>query len=150
MLFTMRNINMEEYNDKLYEAIQEGINTITGNLTPVNRLKFMESIVPFYLQQKEDSEVYDGIRSATAQICHECGEFCSTTYDERHDEEYIVCQGGSRWEFIDKEKGIGNSEEEFKSNIRWSKSNKCTNEGWDSEGISYFVDKLKQKDKKNE
>jgi len=109
----------------------------------------MESIVPFYLQQKEDSEVYDGIRSATAHICHECGEFCQTTYDERHDEEYIVCQGGSRWEFIDKEKGIGNSEEEFKSNLRWSESNNCTNKGWDSEGISYFVDKLKQEEKKN-
>ena len=61
------------------------------------------------------------------------------TYVMEHDEEYIVCSGGSKLLLPDGR--MLESEDDMKD-LYWSKPNDCSNIGDWSEGIDYFVEKL--------
>ena len=129
--------------EKQEEAIGDGlaIMLLSSNMTGKQRLKALEGLAMMYIDIPDD-EVKGVIDQFADHICHECGEICTESVDEEHDDTYIICGGGSRLVFKDESKGAGNSMEEFKNNITYTKSNECGNKGMESMGITWIVDRL--------
>jgi hypothetical protein len=130
--------------EKQEEDIKNGLAGLLfcRGMTGEQRLKALEGLAIIYINIPDDDDVKSVIDGFANHICHVCGEVCGEDVDEEHDESYIVCRGGSSLQFKDKSKGVGNSMEEFNSNLRWSKPNKCKNVGQESMGITWIVDRL--------
>ena len=87
-----------------------------------------------------DEETKSWIEEICIHHCHLCGEICRTDVDEVHDEEYIVCSGGSHMALPNGRKLL--SQEDVKD-IYYTPENDCKNKGMESEGIGYFVEMIK-------
>ena len=126
------------------EQVNNGLASmlLSRNMTGEQRLKALEGLAMIYINIPDDDDVKGVIDSFANHICHKCGEICTESTDYEHDDTYIVCSGGSKLQFKDESKGAGNSMEEFKSNITYSKSNDCGNKGQESMGITWIVDRL--------
>ena len=126
------------------EQVNNGLASmlLSRNMTGEQRLKALEGLAMIYINIPDDDDVKSVIDGFANHICHECGEICTESVDEEHDDTYIICGGGSRIQFKDESKGAGNSMEEFKSNITYSKSNDCDNKGMESMGITWIVHRL--------
>ena len=126
------------------EQVNNGLASmlLSRNMTGEQRLKALEGLAMIYINIPDDDGVKGVIDSFANHICHKCGEICTESTDYEHDDTYIVCSGGSKLQFKDESKGAGNSMEEFKSNITYSKSNDCGNKGQESMGITWIVDRL--------
>ena len=115
---------------------------LSRNMTGKQRLKALEGLAMIYINIPDDDDVKSVIDEFANHICHKCGEICTESTDYERDDTYIICGGGSRLQFKDESKGVGNSMEEFKSNLTYSKSNNCGNKGQESMGITWIVDRL--------
>ena len=115
---------------------------LSRNMTGKQRLKALEGLAMIYINIPDDDDVKSVIDEFASHICHSCGEICTESVDEEHDDTYIICGGGSRIMFKDESKGAGNSMEEFKNNITYTKPNDCGNRGMESMGITWIVDRL--------
>ena len=126
------------------EQIKNGLSSIllSRNMTGEQRLKALEGLAMIYINIPDDDDVKSVIDEFASHICHSCGEICTESTDYEHDETYIICGGGSILVFKDESKGAGNSMEEFKNNITYTKSNECGNKGMESMGITWIVDRL--------
>ena len=121
------------------DVIMESISVLIEDCTLEQRLKVFSGLGLIYMNLPKDSPQANGIAEVASHYCHECGEVCHESVDEEHDERYIVCTGGSHLTFKDRAKGLGNSAEEMKANLTYTKPNECSNRGWESDGISHFV-----------
>ena len=126
------------------EQVNNGLASmlLSRNMTGEQRLKALEGLAMIYINIPDDDDVKNVIDQFANHICHKCGEICTESTDYEHDDTYIICSGGSRIQFKDESKGAGNSMEEFKNNITYSKSNECGNKGMESMGIAWIVDRL--------
>ena len=126
------------------EQVNNGLASmlLSRNMTGKQRLKALEGLAMIYINIPDDDDVKNVIDQFANHICHKCGEICTESTDYEHDDTYIICSGGSRIQFKDESKGAGNSMEEFKNNITYSKSNECGNKGMESMGIAWIVDRL--------
>ena len=126
------------------EQIKDGLASmlLSRGMTGEQRLKALEGLAMIYINIPDDDGVKSVIDQFANHICHKCGEICTESTDYEHDDTYIICSGGSRIQFKDESKGAGNSMEEFKNNITYSKSNDCGNKGMESMGITWIVDRL--------
>lgn len=126
------------------EQVNNGLASmlLSRNMTGKQRLKALEGLAMIYINIPDDDDVKNVIDQFANHICHKCGEICTESTDYEHDDTYIICSGGSRIQFKDESKGAGNSMEEFKNNITYSKSNECGNKGMESMGITWIVDRL--------
>ena len=126
------------------EQVNNGLASmlLSRNMTGKQRLKALEGLAMIYINIPDDDDVKNVIDQFANHICHKCGEICTESTDYEHDDTYIICSGGSRIQFKDESKGAGNSMEEFKNNITYSKSNDCGNKGQESMGITWIVDRL--------
>jgi len=126
------------------EQVNNGLASmlLSRNMTGEQRLKALEGLAMIYINIPDDDGVKSVIDQFANHICHKCGEICTESTDYEHDDTYIICSGGSRIQFKDESKGAGNSMEEFKNNITYSKSNECGNKGMESMGITWIVDRL--------
>ena len=126
------------------EQVNNGLASmlLSRNMTGKQRLKALEGLAMIYINIPDDDDVKNVIDQFANHICHKCGEICTESTDYEHDDTYIICSGGSRIQFKDESKGAGNSMEEFKNNITYSKSNECGNNGMESMGITWIVDRL--------
>ena len=126
------------------EQVKNGLSSILlcHDMTGKQRLKALEGLAMIYMNIPDSDGVKSVIDEFASHICHKCGEICTESTDYEHDDTYIICSGGSRIQFKDESKGAGNSMEEFKSNITYSKSNDCGNKGQESMGITWIVDRL--------
>ena len=126
------------------EQVNNGLASmlLSRNMTGEQRLKALEGLAMIYINIPDDDGVKSVIDQFANHICHKCGEICTESTDYEHDDTYIICGGGSKLVFKDESKGAGNSMEEFKSNITYTKSNDCGNKGMESMGITWIVDRL--------
>ena len=126
------------------EQVNNGLASmlLSRNMTGEQRLKALEGLAMIYINIPDDDAVKGVIDSFANHICHKCGEICTESTDYERDDTYIICGGGSKLIFKDESKGAGNSMEEFKSNITYTKSNDCGNKGQESMGITWIVDRL--------
>ena len=126
------------------EQVNNGLASmlLSHNMTGEQRLKALEGLAMIYINIPDDDGVKSVIDQFANHICHKCGEICTESTDYEHDDTYIICGGGSRLVLKDESKGAGNSMEEFKSNITYTKSNDCGNKGMESMGITWIVDRL--------
>ena len=126
------------------EQVNNGLASmlLSRNMTGEQRLKALEGLAMIYINIPDDDDVKSVIDQFANHICHKCGEICTESTDYEHDDTYIICGGGSKLVFKDESKGAGNSMEEFKSNITYTKSNDCGNKGQESMGITWIVDRL--------
>ena len=133
-----------EIREEQEKAIGDGlaIMLLSRNMTGKQRLKALEGLAMIYINIPDDDDVKSVIDEFASHICHKCGEICTESTDYERDDTYIICGGGSRLQFKDESKGAGNSMEEFKSNLTYSKSNNCGNKGMESMGITWIVDRL--------
>ena len=115
---------------------------LSRNMTGKQRLKALEGLAMIYINIPDDDDVKSVIDQFANHICHNCGEICTESTDYEHDDTYIICGGGSRLVLKDESKGAGNSMEEFKNNITYTKPNDCSNRGQESMGITWIVDRL--------
>lgn len=127
------------------EQVKNGLASIllSRGMTGEQRLKSLEGLAMIYINIPDDDDVKSVIDVFANHICHECGEICTESVDEEHDDTYIICGGGSRLVFKDESKGVGNSIDEFHNNLTYTKSNNCKNKGEESMGITLIVEKLK-------
>ena len=130
--------------EKQEEQVNNGLASILlcHDMTGKQRLKALEGLAMIYMNIPDSDGVKSVIDEFASHICHSCGEICTESTDYEHDETYIICGGGSRLVFKDESKGAGNSMEEFKNNITYTKSNECGNKGMESMGITWIVDRL--------
>ena len=126
------------------EQVNNGLASmlLSRNMTGEQRLKALEGLAMIYINIPDDDGVKGVIDQFANHICHKCGEICTESTDYEHDDTYIICGGGSKLVLKDESKGAGNSMEEFKSNITYTKSNDCGNKGQESMGITWIVDRL--------
>lgn len=126
------------------EEVGNGLASIllSRKMTGEQRLKALVGLAMIYINIPDGDDVKSVIDGFANHICHECGEICTESTDYERDDTYIICGGGSRLQFKDESKGAGNSMEEFKSNLTYSKSNNCGNKGMESMGITWIVDRL--------
>jgi len=126
------------------EQVNNGLASmlLSRNMTGEQRLKALEGLAMIYINIPDDDAVKGVIDQFANHICHKCGEICTESTDYEHDDTYIICGGGSKLVLKDESKGAGNSMEEFKSNITYTKSNDCGNKGMESMGITWIVDRL--------
>ena len=126
------------------EQVNNGLASmlLSRNMTGEQRLKALEGLAMIYINIPDDDDVKSVVDQFASHICHSCGEICTESVDEEHDDTYIICGGGSRLVFKDESKGAGNSMEEFKNNITYTKSNECGNKGMESMGITWIVARL--------
>jgi len=126
------------------EQVNNGLASmlLSRNMTGEQRLKALEGLAMIYINIPDDDDVKSVIDGFANHICHECGEICTESVDEEHDDTYIICGGGSRLVLKDESKGAGNSYEEFKNNRTYTKPNDCSNRGQESMGITWIVDRL--------
>ena len=126
------------------EQVNNGLASmlLSRNMTGEQRLKALEGLAMIYINIPDDDGVKSVIDQFANHICHKCGEICTESTDYEHDDTYIICGGGSRLVLKDESKGAGNSMEEFKSNITYTKSNDCGNKGQESMGITWIVDRM--------
>jgi hypothetical protein len=126
------------------EQVNNGLASmlLSRNMTGEQRLKALEGLATIYINIPDSDGVKSVIDDFASHICHKCGEICTESTDYERDDTYIICSGGSRIQFKDESKGAGNSMEEFKNNITYSKSNDCGNKGMESMGITWIVDRL--------
>ena len=126
------------------EQVNNGLASmlLSRNMTGEQRLKALEGLAMIYINIPDDDDVKSVIDQFANHICHKCGEICTESTDYEHDDTYIICGGGSKLVLKDESKGAGNSMEEFKSNITYTKSNDCGNKGMESMGITWIVDRL--------
>ena len=129
---------------KQEENIKNGLASLVmcRGMTGEQRLKALEGLAMIYINMPDEDGAKSVVDSFSSHICHECGEICTETTDYEHDDTYIICGGGSRLVFKDESKGAGNSMEEFKSNLTYTKDNDCKNKGQESMGITWIVDRL--------
>ena len=125
--------------DTKYESTQELIWKLFDGFNTTQRLKALDGLARIYVHLDKESPEAQAISSFSGYICHLCGEICRTSVDEEHDEEYIVCSGGSKLLLPDGR--MLESEDDMKD-LYWAKPNDCSNIGDWSEGIDYFVEKL--------
>ena len=130
--------------EKQEEDVNNGLASILlcHDMTGEQRLKALEGLATIYINIPDSDGVKSVIDDFANHICHKCGEICTESTDYERDDTYIICSGGSRIQFKDESKGAGNSMEEFKNNITYSKSNDCGNKGMESMGITWIVDRL--------
>ena len=130
--------------EKQEEQVNNGLASILlcHDMTGKQRLKALEGLAMIYINIPDSDGVKNVIDQFASHICHSCGEICTESTDYEHDETYIICGGGSRLVFKDESKGAGNSMEEFKNNITYTKSNECGNKGMESMGITWIVARL--------
>ena len=130
--------------EKQEEDINNGLASLllSRGMTGEQRLKALEGLATIYINIPDSDGVKSVIDDFASHICHKCGEICTESTDYERDDTYIICSGGSRIQFKDESKGAGNSMEEFKNNITYSKSNDCGNKGMESMGITWIVDRL--------
>ena len=126
------------------EQVNNGLASmlLSRNMTGEQRLKALEGLAMIYINIPDDDDVKSVIDQFANHICHNCGEICTESTDYEHDDTYIICGGGSRLVLKDESKGAGNSMEEFKNNITYTKSNEGGNKGMESMGITWIVDRL--------
>lgn len=126
------------------EQVNNGLASmlLSRNMTGEQRLKALEGLAMIYINIPDDDDVKSVIDQFANHICHKCGEICTESTDYEHDDTYIICGGGSRLVLKDESKGAGNSYEEFKNNITYTKPNDCSNRGQESMGITWIVDRL--------
>ena len=126
------------------EQVNNGLASmlLSHNMTGEQRLKALEGLAMIYINIPDDDGVKSVIDQFANHICHKCGEICTESMDYERDDTYIICGGGSRLVLKDESKGAGNSMEEFKNNITYTKSNECGNKGMESMGITWIVDRL--------
>ena len=126
------------------EQVNNGLASmlLSHNMTGEQRLKALEGLAMIYINIPDDDGVKSVIDQFANHICHKCGEICTESTDYEHDDTYIICSGGSKLVLKDESKGAGNSMEEFKNNITYTKSNECGNKGQESMGITWIVDRL--------
>ena len=125
--------------DSKYESSQKLLWDLIRGFNTTQRLKALDGLARIYVHLDKESPEAQAISSFSGYICHLCGEICRTSVDEEHDEEYIVCSGGSKLLLPDGR--MLESEDDMKD-LYWSKPNDCSNIGDWSEGIDYFVEKL--------
>ena len=130
--------------EKQEEQVNNGLASILlcHDMTGKQRLKALEGLAMIYINIHDSDGVKNLFDQFASHICHSCGEICTESTDYEHDETYIICGGGSRLVFKDESKGAGNSMEEFKNNITYTKSNECGNKGMESMGITWIVARL--------
>ena len=130
--------------EKQEEQVNNGLSSILlcHDMTGKQRLKALEGLAMIYINIPDDDGVKSVIDQFANHICHKCGEICTESMDYERDDTYIICGGGSRLVLKDESKGAGNSMEEFKNNITYTKPNDCGNRGMESMGITWIVDRL--------
>ena len=130
--------------EKQEEQVNDGLASILlcHDMTGKQRLKALEGLAMIYINIPDDDDVKSVIDQFASHICHKCGEICTESVDYERDDTYIICGGGSRLVLKDESKGVGNSMEEFKNNITYTKPNDCSNRGQESMGITWIVDRL--------
>ena len=127
------------------EQIKNGLASmlLSRGMTGEQRLKALKGLAMIYINIPDNDDVKSVIDGFANHICHMCGEICTESVDEEHDDTYIICGGGSRLVFKDESKGVGNSIDEFHNNLTYTESNNCKNKGQESMGITLIVEKLK-------
>ena len=78
------------------EQVNNGLASmlLSRNMTGEQRLKALEGLAMIYINIPDDDDVKSVIDGFANHICHECGEICTESVDEEHDDTYIICGGG--------------------------------------------------------
>jgi hypothetical protein len=137
----------EKTNEEKHDELLNAMGYLIDNISLEERKKVFEGLAHLYMSLPDIDDEFtpkEAVGHFVGHFCHECAEPIHIDVDEKYDEEYHICNGGSSLVFKDKAKGIGNNIDEFRGNLEWSKPNNCSNRGDETEGIGYFIDKIER------
>ena len=93
-----KGVRMREMSKK--EVMIEALYRIVDKLSPKDRLETFTDLAKIWqrfsnieVTDEEDSDEMNAISEVVGSYCHECGGNCKKVTDEKHGEDFIICDG---------------------------------------------------------
>ena len=93
-----KGVRMREMSKQ--EVMIEALYRIVDKLSPKDRLETFTDLAKIWqrfsnieVTDEEDSDEMNAISEVVGSYCHECGGNCKKVTDEKHGEDFIICDG---------------------------------------------------------